>query len=205
MAKENLRKMPSIKKYTADETYHDIIYGYLQTSSIWDMHTNRRYVDKKSATNEILGEIAHISRQTAAKKMKGLIQSGLVEYDGEARRYYLPEVGEFEGTLVPYDTLSYLVAACSQDAISIYVYLLRLAIKNKKQGFSVYYSDLKDFVGLSNSTRSNNKIIWSIMHMLGCIGLVHFKLVQKDPYHKLMVISKVNTHVVERTDFTDED
>ena len=79
-------------------------------------------------------------------------------------------------TLVPYDTLGLLVNALSENAISTYVYLLKLYWANNQQPVQFTLEQIKRHIGICSTTRSNNDIITDILFVLQKIGLIEYRL-----------------------------
>ena len=81
---KNSRQIPKVKSITSHKEYSDLMYGYLQSISFREEETNRRFVNAKDVSFTKLGNELKISRQTAAKRFKNLINLGLiVEYPKE--------------------------------------------------------------------------------------------------------------------------
>ena len=83
--------------------------------------------------------------------------------------------------LVPYGTLQILTATVTENVISIYVYLLNRYLGSKEQEFRYTINELKEVIGISTNTRSNNYIISSILLLLNKLGLLKYeKRIQND-------------------------
>lgn len=77
---------------------------------------------------------------------------------------------------MPYSTLKLLVDTLNERSISVYVYLLNLYYANNCQPTKFTYSQIKKFVGITDTTRSNNEIISNILLVLQKIGLIKYSL-----------------------------
>lgn len=175
---KNSRQIPSVKSYTANKKYNDLIYSLLQERSYLDNvgGINYRFVDKKDFSFVSLGQQLNLSRQKASEKFKNLIELGLLIEDPENRRYRLQPLEKDICSLVPYETLRKINNALSHYAISIYVYLLSCYIANGEKPYMVTMMRLKNFIGISANTSSNNCIITDILDILQLIGLIKFSV-----------------------------
>lgn len=186
----NSRQIPSIEKYTADKKYNDLLYGVLQEMSY--LEDKNRYVNKKDINFTSLSGRINLSRQTTSSKFKNLIALGLIEYIEEEQRYKLNYLDKTLCSLVPYDTLRAINNTLSQNAISIFVYLLKRYIANGEKEYIVTMGQMKKFIGIAVSTSSNNCIITDILNILSLIGLVEYVIVMTDKDKSNIVIKRVN-------------
>ena len=186
----NSRQIPSIEKYTADKKYNDLLYGVLQEMSY--LEDKNRYVNKKDINFTSLSGRINLSRQTTSSKFKNLIALGLIEYIEEEQRYKLNYLDKTLCSLVPYDTLRAINNTLSQNAISIFVYLLKRYIANGEKEYIVTMGQMKKFIGIAVSTSSNNCIITDILNILSLIGLVEYAIVMTDKDKSNIVIKRVN-------------
>lgn len=169
------RQVIKDKALTSAKYFSDIIYCYLQSVSEWDgMEGHPRYVWKKKIKfNKLAGEVFQMSRQTISARVKRLIELDLVEETAE--KYILKVLPGNIASLLPQITLRILTSVCNERAISIYVYLLNRYIACGEQEFIFTYTQLKNFIGLSTATRSNDYIIQDIL-----LGLEKFELLKKE-------------------------
>lgn len=79
-----------------------------------------------------------------------------------------------EATLVPYITLRRLVNALHKNSVSIFIYLLNRYVANGEKGFYVTYTRLKEIIGISTSSTSNNKVVADILYVLAALQLVDY-------------------------------
>lgn len=186
----NSRQIPSIEKYTADKKYNDLLYGVLQEMSY--LEDKNRYVNKKDINFTSLSGRINLSRQTTSSKFKNLIALGLIEYIEEEQRYKLNYLDKTLCSLVPYDTLRAINNTLSQNAISIFVYLLKRYIANGEKEYIVTMGQMKKFIGIAVSTSSNNCIITDILNILSLIGLVEYVVIMTDKDKSNIVIKRVN-------------
>lgn len=164
---KNSRQIPKTKKYTARKEYNDIMYSFLQTVS-YRTKDGKRWYDPMPF-NE-LGAALGISRQTASKRFKQLVDLNLlIKYED---KYEIPCIPNADAFLVPQDTLRWLVNSLSTNSVTIYVYLINRYIANKEKPFVFTFNSLKEQCGLSIKTRSNNIIITDILKTLLYLNLI---------------------------------
>ena len=172
-----MRQIPKTKEYCSNKEYYDILYGYLQQQSQWEQkkNNNRRYVDKSLINYSQLGRQLGISRQTASKKFKNLINLGLI-IDEPGDKYYLTPLSADIASLIPNPTLKLITDTLNEYSISVYVYLLMRYIANNEEIFQFKLSDIKKHIGICSTTRSNDEIITNILFVLQKIGLIKYRL-----------------------------
>lgn len=173
------RQVPKIKKIIADKKYHDILYSYLQSQSKWDGEIGHpRYVDKKVINFSKIGKVLGISRQTASKRFQNLITLGLIsEEPNDKGDYILSLLPADVAALIPEKTLNLLVDTLSENSISTYIYLLRRYIANNERPFQFSVDDIKNFIGISTTTRSNNDVVDNILYVLQKIDLIKYRII----------------------------
>lgn len=187
----NSRQVPSVKEYTANKKYNDLLYGVLQEMSYIDSD-KIRYVNKSDINYSDLGNRIKSSRQTASTRFKSLIEIGLISFVEDEKRYKLNYLDKSIASLVPFDTLKAINDALSQNSISIYVYLLKRFLANQEKEYIVTMKQMKEFIGITSKSTSNNSTINNILNVLSKIGLVEYELVQTDRETRNIVIKKVN-------------
>lgn len=175
----NSRQIPSIERYTANDSYDDLLYGLLQTMSYSETIDGDavRYVDKKDVTFTKLAPQMGLSRQKVSEHFKQLIELGLVEEDlntNGKKRYKLINLDMNVASLVGVTTLQAMIDSLSHYSISIYVYCLKRYIANKEKPFITTHGQLKSFIGAATTTSSNNHIIVNVLNILAKIGLINW-------------------------------
>lgn len=178
----NSRQIPKEKNITSNKDYNDVFYSYLQSISEFDHEKRCRYINKKMINYTKIGKALGISRQTASNRFKNLMPEGLglVCYEEENQRYILTTLDKELAALVPLDTLQTMVAALSDNCISIYVYLFNRYIANGEKSFVFTYNQLKSFCGLGLNTRSNDYIVAGILKVLSKLKLISVELLADD-------------------------
>ena len=134
--KDNSRQIPKTKDYCSNKKYNDMIYAYLQVISEFDESNENRQFYKKDINFSRLAEKFGLTRQTVSTRFKNLKEIGLVVEKGKGV-YELKKLENNLAALIPFNTLSLLVDALSDNAISVYTYLLMQYYKNECQPFNV--------------------------------------------------------------------
>jgi len=171
----NSRQIPKSKNICASKKYYDILYAYLQCISVRDEESGKRYFSKKDINFSKLADIFNLSRQTVSTKFKNLKELGLVE-EINKDTFQLIELSADIAALVPYNTLKLITDTLNENSISTYVYLLNCYYSNNCQPFQFTLDQVKSYIGISTSTRSNNDIITNILYVLEKIGLIKYSL-----------------------------
>lgn len=187
------RQVPKIKKIIADKKYHDILYSYLQSQSKWDGEIGHpRYVDKKVINFSKIGKVLGISRQTASKRFQNLITLGLIsEEPNDKGDYILSLLPADVAALIPEKTLNLLVDTLSENSISTYIYLLRRYIANNERPFQFSVDDIKNFIGISTTTRSNNDVVDNILYVLQKIDLIKYRIISVNNHDDIRLIHEL--------------
>lgn len=176
-------QIPDIIQYTANKKYNDLLYSKLQELSYTQSHINDngewnkiRYVNKM--TYEEMGKEINVYRTTVSKCFKELVQLGLIDFDrdkkGKVTRYILVELPHDIASLIPTETLAKLNSNFHRYLVSIYVFLVKTYNSKKvdRQSFIVRMAAIKNFIGVSTSTSSNNEDIIDKLKILNTIGLI---------------------------------
>ena len=181
----NSRQIPSNKETNKEKDYCDLLYAWLQChSERVGNQSNQRKIAKnlikwtaieRDFTREIDGiEIKAIARKTIAKYFAWLEENGFVELRDDY--YYLTVLEDHSAFLVEYKTLEKLMNTLQRRSISIYVYLLNRYIANGYDEYMVTMGQIKDFIGLTKSTTSNNAAIVDTFDILKRLGLLDYEL-----------------------------
>lgn len=171
----NSRQVPKAKDICASKKYYDILYAYLQCISVRDEKSGIRYFSKKDINFSKLGDIFNLSRQTVSTKFKNLKELGLV-VEADNDNYKLVELSADLASLVPYTTLKLIIDTLSENSISTYIYLLNCYYANNCKSFQFTLDQIKSYIGISTSTRSNNDIVTNILYVLEKVGLIKYSL-----------------------------
>ena len=192
----NSRQVPKTKTICANKKYYDILYAYLQCVSVRDDIDGKRYFYKKDINFSKLAEIFDLTRQTISTKFKNLTELGLVVKMDE-NTYQLLELEPDIATLIPYKTLKLLTDALNQNSISTYVYLLNQYYSNGCKPFVFTIEQIKKYIGISTSTRSNDEVVSNILYVLQQIGLIRYSVINQ----KQEADTFQNVKMVHRLDF----
>ena len=173
--KDNSRQIPKTKDYCSNKKYNDMIYAYLQVISEFDDSNKNRWFYKKDINFSRLAEKFGLTRQTVSTRFKNLKEIGLV-VEKSKDVYELKKLENNLAALIPFNTLSLLVDALSDNAISVYTYLLMQYYKNECQPFVFTLEQVKTQIGICATTRSNDNIITNILYVLEKIGLIKYRM-----------------------------
>lgn len=165
------RQIPKIKEICASKLYNDLVYSYLQTIS-----NEEGKILKFNMNNREIGEKIGLSRQTVATKIKNLEELELLKFIEETDEYELIILEPNIAALIPEDTLKLLIDTMNEKTISIYVYLFKRFYANKNNPYTVTYTQLKDWIGVSTKSTSNNHVISNILTVLKKIGLLDYEM-----------------------------
>lgn len=111
--------------------------------------------------------------------------------DDDNKVYVLEQLESSAATLIPFETLRKLVNSLNRNSINIYVYLLNRYLASKEAEFIITHKELKEHIGISSSSTSNNVVINDILEILSCLGLVEYELRQVEPTKTHMVVTKM--------------
>lgn len=191
----NSRQIPNTKSVTANKDYFDYLYSILQEMSHLEVTSDGRhirYVDKKEATSTKLAELIRVkSRQTAATRLKKLIDLHLIEDDEVNGRYILTYLERSICTLVPQETLRKMNNALNRYSVSLFVYFMNRYLAAGEKEYIVTMTQMKEYIGIATSTSSNNQKIADIMEILAKLGLIKYEYRHQDG-KTLIYITKVH-------------
>ena len=117
----------------------------------------------------------NLSRQTISTRFKNLKELDLIREKDE-ETYDLVVLPKDLASLIPYPTLKLIQDTLSDNSISTYIYLLNRYYANECKPFQFTLEQVKSFIGISTSTRSNDEIITNILFVLNKIGLIRYSL-----------------------------
>lgn len=186
---KNSRQIPTQSAITSNKDYCDQLYAWLQLNSERvDYNSPQRRIAKKNAKYTIIeksfaredpitGEkVIVLGRRTIPKYMQLLKDKGLIkEEDGY---YYLSVLEQGEAYLIEFNTLQKLTNTLKRNAINIYVYLLKRFFVNGNQPFVATMNQMKEYIGHSIATTSNNIVINDILEILERLDLLNYELMQ---------------------------
>ena len=173
----NSRQIPSAKTMTSNKEYFDTMYSVLQEKSHLEVlpdGTHIRYLEKKEIPIVKLAEWTGVTRQTASSRFKNLEKLKLIEYDDVNKRYVLTYLERSFCTLVPQETLRKMNNALSRHSVSLFVYLMNRYLAAGEKEYLVTMSQMKEYIGLTTQTTSNNVVINDIMEILQKLGLIKY-------------------------------
>ena len=183
--------MPKDTQIMSDKNYYDVIYAWFQCKSERETSSGIRYLEYSKSKYVTIAEECGIDRRSASKYVNKLLEMGLLEKDDDNKRYLLRQLENVTATLVPYNTLRQLVNALNRNTINIFVYLLNRYIASGETEFIITHKELKDRIGISSSSSSNNIVINDILDILQRLGLVQYELRQIEVAKTHMVVTNV--------------
>ena len=172
---KNSRQIPKRQEICSDKKYSDIVYGWFQDASERDAE-GIRYVDVKDVNYSSIAKRVGLTRQTVAKRVKNLEEIGLIYKNDMKNRYEIHLLSNVDASLIPQDTLSFLVDSQSENGISIYIYLLNRYWANEEKPFAFTIGQVKNFLGISIKTTSNNHCVVNPLISLSNNGLLEFEV-----------------------------
>ena len=172
----NSRQVPKDAQIMKDKNYYDVVYAWFQCKSERENESGIRYLDYSEAKFVTIGDECGIDRRSASKYVNKLLDMGLLEKDDVNKRYLLKQLENSTATLVPYPTLRQLVNSLNRNTINIFVHLLNRYLAAGETEFIITHKELKDRIGISSSSSSNNIVINDILDILKRLGLVAYEL-----------------------------
>lgn len=194
---KNSRQVPKTKQVITNKSYHDIVYAYLQVNSLLD-DNNVRYISKKQIKFTQIAAALGISRQTVSTKFKGMIAMGLIVENSEKERYELTTLDNSSALLIPMETLRKMTSALSENAINVYIILFNNWFKHEQKGYQITLGSIKEAIGISSKTRSNDYIITDILEVLAQLGLIKYhldELVSVECFKTIYKIDNINNKI----------
>lgn len=133
-----------------------------------------RYILKKDIKYTRLGEALGLSRQTVSTRFKNLIQLGLIEEKTDT--YELVKLDNNVAWLIQQELLQLMIDTLSQNTVSTYVYLFNRFYANENKPFQFTIEQIKNHIGISTTTRSNDEIVSNILFILQKLGIIKYSL-----------------------------
>ena len=133
-----------------------------------------RYILKKNVKYTRLAEALGLSRQTVSTRFKNLIQLGLIEEKVDT--YELVKLDNNMAWLIQQELLQLMIDTLSQNTVSTYVYLFNRFYANENKPFQFTIEQIKNHIGISTTTRSNDEIVSNILFILQKLGIIKYSL-----------------------------
>lgn len=187
----NSRQVPKDAQIMKDKNYYDVVYAWFQCKSERDEKSGTRYVPYSESKFVLIGEECGIDRRSASKYVQKLLDMGLISKNDSKREYELKQLENSFATLVPYSTLRQLVNSLNRNTINIFIHLLNRYLAAGETEFIITHKELKDRIGISSSSSSNNIVINDILDILRRLGLITYELRQVEPTKTHMVVTNV--------------
>ena len=203
---KNSRQIPSNKETTKEKDYCDLLYAWLQChSERVGSQSNQRRIHKsyikwtqieRDFTRVIEGvEVKAMARKTIAKYFTWLEENNFIELRDDY--YYLTVLDDHSAFLVEYRTLETLMNTLQKRSLSVYVYLLNRYIACGYDEYVVTMGQIKDFIGFTKATTSNNLFIVDTFEVLKRLGLMDYYLKHENDRY-LYVIKWVRNTLPQR-------
>lgn len=132
---DNPRVIPTDAEIVRQAHYSDLVYGYIHSISEYvegrREGTIRRVLKKDCGARKIADEL-NKSYRTISRKINFLKEQGLLRQEG--KYYYLQGNFGYYG-IIPNTTLKHLIAAKSENLITIYAYLVSLKSRHGARAF----------------------------------------------------------------------
>ncbi len=189
MGKE-FRQIVSDMSITSSKEYNDFLYGWL----VLNAHVEGEvYIWKRDFVLSKMEQELGMTRKTLSKYLSFLVKEGLVVEEED--RYVLPNLKD-KGFWVDEDIIYKLIECRLRYVVSIYIYLRKSYWASGEKSLIVSMDHLKEFIGLSTNTRSNNKIITNIFESFRVAGLLKYELrhdiTTKKSYYTISGLEKTN-------------
>ena len=130
---------------------------------------------KKNIKYTHLAEVLGLSRQTVSTRFKNLIQLGLID-DKNNDTYELVTLDNNVAWLIQSELLQLMIDSLSQNTVSTYVYLFNRFYANGNKPFQFTVEQIKNHIGISTTTRSNDEIVSNILFVLQKLGVIKYTL-----------------------------
>lgn len=187
---KNSRQMPTNKSVVSQQNYSDLLFAWLQCNSEkvgeGKDFPQRRILKKRikwqsienDFTRVVNGkEVKAMGRKTIKKYFEYFISCGLVIDNGDSDLYYyLKVMDRGEAALIEYRTLNKLMNVFKNDSITIYCYLLNRYFANGCQGYDFTISQIKDYLGRTTLTTSNNNVVVDTLDILQRLSLIEYTM-----------------------------
>lgn len=180
------RQMPCRREVTSEKNYCDLLYAWIQCNSERvSLHSRDRQISKTKVKfvnieREMVDSEGNkiMNRKTISKYFHWLEDNGFVIEDG---KYYKLRILEpEEANIIYYKTLSILINVFQRHSIDIYQYLYGRFCACGKQPFFATIAQIKDFIGISVDTSSNNAKVTDTLVILKRLQLLDYEYIWTD-------------------------
>lgn len=185
------RKIITDITITSNKSFNDIIWNYLQRLGDIDGR-----IPKAECQYNKVGKELGIDRRKVSTVFKFLEEVGLLT--SEEGYFQIEDPAEYE--VVNAGVVDVLEGARVEGVITEYGFLKKLWKANKEKKFVVRVNALKDRVGATTNTRSNNGKITELLDVLRFNGLIDGELVVESNKSNWW-ISNVGEKIVKRVVF----
>ena len=173
MDNKEYRQVVSDVSITSSKEYNDFLYGWLVLHAHME---DQVYIWKGDFILSKMEQELGMTRKTLSKYLSFLVKEGLVVEEKE--RWVLPPLEE-KGFWIDVEILQQIIDIKKRYAITIYIYLVQGYWMVRQHGSSnlpILLDNIKDQIGISKKTRSNNEIITGVLENLREVGLLNYWL-----------------------------
>ena len=186
------RQVVSDMSITSSKSFNDFLYAWIVLHS--EEENGERYIWKRTLVFSNLETELEVSRRTLSRQFDYLVQTGLV-YEKDDK-WVLTDLGRRDGFPVEERILDRLTQAHVKYLVSIYVYLAMGVDMRKRTGYwtgkmPVVFNGVKEFIGLSTSSRSNSKVVVECFDMLRQMGLMKYTLTRNNQGHTFYLLEGI--------------
>lgn len=156
----------------------DLIYGYLQCKSTFDVNNKVRYIAVSivSQLKKNMAAMVGKTTRTVTNKINKLIEKGLLkESNKNGENVYILTEDSERYQLINYDILFYLLINRSAQSIRVYIYLLNKYLWKGNQKYIFTLSELKEALGYAESTKSVDIMLDTILKSFYREGLMKWR------------------------------
>lgn len=172
--------MPKTKEYMTNKNYYDTVYAWLQVHSSWSPGDDTRWIATKDVKFVQIADDLGISRQTASKKFKELLEiDGLVVQNDSKKRYDLPVLSKEVAWLIENGTLRMMVNALSENCINVYIYLFNRYWAAGQEPYDFTLAQVKKNAIGGGTSRSTDYVVTDILSVLSKLELIEYELTTK--------------------------
>lgn len=166
MAREKEYKavIPLSDDFIQNKKINDILYGWIQEHSYYDINLKTRIINKKDIKFSVMESELSITRKTLSIDFKYLVDNEYLLLDGLNENYIIKEIkGRF--SLIGHTQLSHMVMSNYKNVIKVYCLLKAYYDMNKNDSFFTQ-TILLDKIGYNSKTTSNHKMMRNIIDWL---------------------------------------
>lgn len=197
-ATKNNRRIPTGEDFMKNKKIFDLLYVKLQVESSWKQGETHRYIKKSDIVKTAWASDLKITRPTLDTKFKNLKEKGYItEYKAEdGTEYYKLPQKDCYYSLIPTETLTFMLDFTNEDAIKTYCLLENLWRSYGKEGYFTKINLLTS-IGYSPSAKTKTRMYEKINNIL--LGLEKLGLIKYEEKYETVNGSTIAKQYI--TDF----